>query len=76
MQLKNDATTIVRALPAPARGAIVSKAIKTRVNKLAHQRAAAYEQVFKVATMAQLQRWADEGRPLTPLLDKLEKLDE
>lgn len=67
-------TFIVCAPRAPARGVTASKAIKTRVNKLAHQRASEYEQEFKAATMAQLQRWTDEGLTLPALLAKLETM--
>lgn len=56
------------------RGAVSSKAIKSRVNKLAHQRAYDFEQQFKAETMAQVQRWTDEGLTLPTLLAKLESM--
>lgn len=74
MTEKLQPTLIVGAPHARARGATASKAIKTRVNKLAHQRAVAYEQEIKAAITAQLQRYADEGLTVPALLAELDKM--
>ena len=75
MQPKTETTTIVRALPAHARGpATLPKVIKSGVNRLSHKRAALYEQAQCAAITAQLQRLADQGATLPALLAALEQM--
>ena len=80
MQSKTGKITIVRALPAHARGpATLPKVIKSGVNRLSHKRAALYEQAQRAAITAQLQRLAYQGAPphvLLAALDQMEATDE
>lgn len=69
--------SVVCARPAGAQATgVLPKAVKRRINRLAHDKAAKYEQEIRAATTAQFQCLSVQGMALPKLLAELEKLEQ